>query len=127
MEERRIIRVDVSNMSLREIESTINNLRAELLPKEPQDTFSEIDKRRAEEARFVRFFKKVAYRKFQQELVVASNERPSVTLVRVLKRTKEKYGMYAADWYVCGYDANNKYYEGWESDFLYEKQGDGIR
>ena len=41
-----------------------------------------------------------------------------ITLVRIEKRTKEHYGMYAADWYVVGYDAEGKRYEGWESDFI---------
>jgi len=43
-----------------------------------------------------------------------------VVLVRVVSRTKEHYGMYAADWYVKGYDANGTYHEGWESNFITE-------
>ena len=44
-----------------------------------------------------------------------------IKLVKIIRRTKEHYGMYASDWYVVGLDADGKEHEGWQSDFIIEK------
>lgn len=43
-----------------------------------------------------------------------------VKLERVTFYRKEPYGMHAEDWYVKGYDKDQKFHEGWASDFEFD-------